>query len=255
MTMRSSEIKAEILSHMLYRLRFKAVVTEYGGVGVSGIADVFGITDSGYTHEFEVKVSKSDLMGELEAIRSMFNSPRLLGKSQRHISKGSKHNLYLGKSLNQETWDQVFVRPNCFSFAVPSVLSDFAKEFLSNTPYGLYVITLHENGGHPWTEVFCEKKAAKLHKNKPPSDVHENITRKACSEVAVLRAKIRKGNICTHCDSVLPSRCDGCEKKIAGNRAYNRAHRKAQETCFDRCKDNMAGFTSCMSEEMAKELS
>ncbi len=53
-----------------------AAVMEYGGKGCEGIADVLGITQSGMTHEFEVKVAKGLHGDELSAFVEERISPK-----------------------------------------------------------------------------------------------------------------------------------------------------------------------------------
>lgn len=184
--MNAHDLKAEMLTHMLYRLKFTAAVTEYGGRGLIGIADVFGILGSGYTHEFEVKVSKADLAGELRAIEYWTKPEEVRGPlfEQSHaktaLSKGGKHHIYL--CGDRDTYTGVYARiPNKFSFVTPWDLKEVALEAIHGTPYGLYVIQHHENGGHPWSDVICAKVAKNLHKEKAHDEVASNILRKACT--------------------------------------------------------------------------
>jgi hypothetical protein len=66
------------------------------------------------------------------------------------------------------------LRPNRFSFVVSEELSDFAKEGLQGTPYGLYVCES--------TGPVSMKRAEYLHRQEAPRDVVLNILHKACVE-------------------------------------------------------------------------
>ena len=66
--MNADEVKALTLRNMLYSLGHKAAITEHCGYGCIGQADVFGINANNFTYEFEVKISRGDLRGELKAI-------------------------------------------------------------------------------------------------------------------------------------------------------------------------------------------
>lgn len=184
------------MSHMLYALNFQGIITEYGGVGTNGIADLFGITSSGYTHEFEVKTAKSDLAGELKSIK--FHLPANKGLfAQQDFSgatKGFKHRHYLNPTQS-ETSKYPYTLcsdrdiPNKFSFVVSDDLKEFALKELENTPYGLWVVFWHENGGHPFSKMMRFKKAEFLHKTKPSNEIISRMFHKACTEIEGLRSK------------------------------------------------------------------
>lgn len=177
-----------MLWHALYRLHATAAVTEYGGKGVDGIADVYGITESGYSYEIEVKCSKNDLAGELEAIRHIqaWNAAPTLGEKpmpKRSMSKRLKHEVYLSGTYPWRI-------PNRFYFVVPIDLREYALKALEGTPYGLFSVnsTPTSLGSQEW--VSEDKDARHLHKEKVSDEVKENILRKSCTEIAALRAKI-----------------------------------------------------------------
>lgn len=187
--MTSRELKAEVLFYMLYRLHFMAAVTEYGGVGCEGIADLFGITGADLTHEIEVKVSKADLMGEIAAIKYHLQEklpPTMWGGRPEHrepppknIRKSTKHWWYLVKEgAGYEDWRR---KPNRFSFAVPRELEEIAKQELKGTPYGLIVV----GGAYV---VSTEKKAEYLHKEKVNDAVLRKVLHKSCTEIQSLRS-------------------------------------------------------------------
>lgn len=210
----AAELKSEMLAHILYRLHFAAAVTEYGGKGCDGIADIFGIANSGLTSEFEVKVSKADLAGELQAIKFVSNRSLLNELPEKKISKAPKHNVYLGKLKDQFMLSDPFHRrPNRFYFVIPGELEEFTKPYLQNTPYGLYVYKDHD--------VKNTIRAKFIHKEKPHPSVIINIVRKASMEVEILRRKNLEGLLCTKCFKALQRRCSLCiemEKKYREDR-------------------------------------
>lgn len=201
-------MKAHVLFYMLYRLHFMAAVTEYGGVGCEGIADLYGITDADLTHEIEVKVSRADLMGELVAIRyhveekladalvhpsgmPLFGIKPDAEKAQKpappQARKGTKHWWYLRNEGNvqKSEWGNEYWRqkPNRFSFAVPPALAAIAKEYLKGTPYGLIVVTAAY-------DVSTVKKAEYLHKEKVSDKVLRKILHKTSTEIQSVRSEL-----------------------------------------------------------------
>lgn len=252
--MNAHDLKAEMLTHMLYRLKFDAAITEYGGRGTIGNADVFGILPSGFTHEFEVKVSKADLAGELRAIE-YWKKPEDLrtplfeeGKKIVPLSKGGKHHIYLRG--DRDVYTGIFSRvPNKFSFVVPENLVRYAEAALADTPYGLFMVDIHENGGHPYADVGCIKKAGYLHKEKAHDEIAANILRKACTEIEVLRRQAAKGKRCTKCYSPLPGRCEKCELSIKRDRDY----RRRQNQCWKEIEQSGETFQVCMARKEAEE--
>lgn len=186
--MTSKEIKAAMLGHMLYGLHHVAAITEYGGKGVHGIADCFGINDNGFTSEFEVKCSRADLMGELNAIEYITKQEGTLipGERPKTYSKALKHKVYLKPNMISMNWIRENA-PNYFSFCIPEKLKEIALQKLEGTPYGLYIVHWHENGGNPWNEVICVKKSKKMHINKACDEQKNAIMRKCCTEIHHLR--------------------------------------------------------------------
>lgn len=240
--MNSKEVKAEMLSHALYRLHYMAAVTEYGGKGVMGVADIFTVHTSGYTHEFEVKVTKADLAGEIETIQYLLNAQTELGQEpKKYFAKSDKHRIYLN-GPRTELYKDFALRPNKFSFVVPVELSEYAKAALKSTPYGLYVVT---------SGPECYLKADFLHKDKVESEVLENILHKACIEVDTLRRQVARGSVCPGCYSKLPGRCESCDNRIKNERKY----RKASNVCFAKVEgvpygeERSNAFKACMTEQ------
>lgn len=226
-TITSDDIKAAMLTHVLYRLHSNAAVTEYGGEGVIGIADVFAYLESGFTHEFEVKVSAADLAGELATIKYLVGKRSLqLGEATpeppRGLSKTSKHNIYLGEKVDVYAQFGMQHRPNRFSYVVPPELEEKAKASLEGTPYGLYVATARSYGETVLWEPECKKKAGYIHKDRANAAVLKHILKKACTEVEVLRREKAKGRRCTKCLKGLPGRCENCDNSIKESREYNR---------------------------------
>src|SRR3990167_2756273 len=179
--MRASEIKPYLLRELLFG-GHHAVFTEVE------YADVFGITRSKYTHEFEIKVSKADLFSELNCIKDLV----LFGAPQKSYEKKYKHERYFKGESNM--FCEV---PNYFSFVTPFALEKVALEILKDTKYGLYCIDIHENGGNPYATLVCQKKAQLLHKEKISEKKLFYLLRKASTEVQFLREKNIKYEIRT----------------------------------------------------------
>jgi hypothetical protein len=116
----AKQAKAKMLWWMLYRFNFLAAVTEFD------FADVFAISRAKYSHEVEIKVSRADLMSELNCIDIV------LGRipQTKYFPNHFKHRNYILAEF------PTFTRPNYFSFAVPESLIDVALPHLEGTPYG-----------------------------------------------------------------------------------------------------------------------
>ena len=163
--MKSKEVKAKVLEWLLYRMGYHAAFTEVQN------ADVYAITRSKYSHEFEIKINKADLMSELNCVKDI----TLLGVINKPYKKLWKHQKYLGKSSSHLP----AVLPNYFSFVVPTELVKTAVEILTGTPYGVYEL----DGG-----IYKRKKAEFLHKEKITDEQLFYLLRKASTEVEVLRS-------------------------------------------------------------------
>ena len=172
--MKSQEVKVAILEELVYG-SYLAAVTEYCG------ADVYGITQSLYSHEIEVKVSKADLMSELYAIKEVLDDD----SSYMKRSKGHKHYYYLKRPGN--ILSQFYRPPNRFSFAVPNDLVEIARQYLKDTPYGLY--EMHDAGANYITRRIV-KKASWLQRTKVTQEDIYKIISKCSLEVVSLRRKL-----------------------------------------------------------------
>ncbi len=241
--MKSQELKADILSHVMYRLQYEGAVTEYGGKGVSGVADVFALRKTGYTHEFEVKVTKTDLMGELKSIQYIVEKQQRIDEEPkiRPHAKYPKHNAYMENAEGQKIYWKHY-RPNQFSFVVTEALVDFAKEGVKGSPYGVYMVNK--------VEVKCVVRAGYLHKDKADILLVKNMMRKAATEVEYTRRELANGLRCTSCEELLRTRCKECEEKMRKERKY----RKDSARCYAKCTDNddPQCMTKCMAETKQK---
>lgn len=146
--MTAKDIKRIILSELLYQ-GYLCGVTE--GINSS---DVLAVSrNKRFTTEFEIKVSRSDLLGEWKAIKAVFqrkNKQIGLLKDEPMIkcshTKYYKHKVYLDFEgiAHERQW--INFRPNRFCFVVPPELCDLAKLVVENTPYGVKTIELYPNG-------------------------------------------------------------------------------------------------------------
>lgn len=196
--MKSSDIKVRMLWYLLYKNYNLAGITEYGGPGVNGIADVLCVNWNHFTHEYEVKVSKADLAGELKTIQLLCDVTSLFHEGKKNyldeirtFSKLDKHCHYLQRvPPGEEMGFRMFGKPtdfstmpNKFSFVVPPDLKDYAKENLKNTPYGLMVAA----GDYDLSVV---KKADWLHKGKVNDETVRKIAHKSCTEMYSTRRQL-----------------------------------------------------------------
>lgn len=152
MNLPANQIKRSLSAHLMLRLSYFAVHEEYENH--YGRCDVYGITKADYGVEFEIKVSKSDLMSEIRAIMAVLDNTM----PDRSCNKYAKHRDYLHK----ETHDSYRLPPPCkFIFVVTSDLVEVARPIISQTPYGLWAVT--DSLFRPFEVI---KQAENLHKNK-----------------------------------------------------------------------------------------
>lgn len=227
--------KAEMLAFLLYEKKYKCAVTEYGGSGTIGNADIFGFTKADFTHELEVKCSKADLAGEIASIKNLARHEDAAMLGERNMAKLSKHSTYLQAApqgempWSQREWDMTHV-PSRFSFVLPPELLDYALNNLIGTPYGVYVVHEREYLGQKRYSVSEERRPEQLHKNKVTDDIKEYLLHKTSNEIQILRSKDAKGTTCTACHCDIPNRCEKCTasfKKAAEYRACMKRNEKA----------------------------
>lgn len=135
--MTASEAKHWIQRYTLWERGFTLCVTE--GLNSS---DVLAVRD-GLAIEYEIKVSKSDLMREIKVIQTALRK-QTFGYSR---AKLEKHETYLGnrqpRIFNHYTQEAIFI-PNFFTFVVPDALAECAAQGVLGTPYG--VLTVSDRG-------------------------------------------------------------------------------------------------------------
>ena len=104
-----NKIKTHLIFKLLYRWSYLGTVTE--GFNSS---DVFGIRRSFYTNEFEIKLTKNDLLQEVNIISRIIKNKTTLGCGGSR-NKVYKHADYLGY---EKRYFNDFI-PNEFNFVVP----------------------------------------------------------------------------------------------------------------------------------------
>jgi hypothetical protein len=184
-------VKFKTLKYLLWKMNHVVAVTEYGGFGSMGVADCFSINQNLYSSEFEIKVSRQDLAGELNSIDYLINGQdsKLFQNGcvdYNKLKKLDKHSKYLdlipagempwGLRQKRQSFDDI---PNTFSFVVPKPLVDFAKSKLEGSPYGLYYILDRSNKFDTPTNVIRPKK---LHNEKITTDNLLKIATRTSSE-------------------------------------------------------------------------
>lgn len=171
------ELKKAIMSHMFWRLHYPVVIDEYD------FMDVFGIRRNGYMVEFEIKVSKQDLMREIKLSRCA--QPL---KYSKDWVKWEKHAHYLKRKIegtpsiydNIPDWDphhQPYFVPNEFYFYVPDFLASTAVLETEGTPYGVVLTgkTANSYGREYSTDYEVVKKAVKMHSEKAPDALYRKL--------------------------------------------------------------------------------
>ena len=160
----ADQMKDALCYHLMESSNYNMATTEHTNAG--GEADVFGLNKNLWRVEFEIKVTRFDLKGELKAISSILTGFKLPKKAH----KIDKHRLYLGKTDENNTGKEI---PNFFYFFVPKLLGAYCLMNIRNTPYGLW--TYDEKDG-----IYCSKKATRMHElpitNKELIDISRRLT-------------------------------------------------------------------------------
>lgn len=174
--MTAEDIKVELYYYYLYKRQFLLVTTEQQ-LDLGYIMDVW-VMDKNYMGiEIEIKVSRSDLMGELNTINRIQLSkvhPTLYPEYQGGC-KYRKHKLYLSGTYKTAT-----ALPNRFYFAVPEELKELALKGIKNTPYGLLVVQKSEYRGAMNTTVI--KSAKLIHKGVVGQKIINQTMRRLAGE-------------------------------------------------------------------------
>ena len=172
-----NKVKTFLVSKMLWRWNYLGVATES-----LNNSDVLGIRRTLYAAEFEIKLTRSDLLNEVNIILNIIKSKTIFGCHGSN-TKVTKHGTYLGY------WEfdrhlKEFI-PNEFNFLVPIEFEDI-KTKLENSPYGLYTINI-KNNNYGINQILRPKK---LHKNKISNEYLPKFFRKLSTENQMLREKL-----------------------------------------------------------------
>lgn len=174
----SKYFKKQLMSELFYRLNFPIVVDEHNWM------DVFGIRRSGYMVEYEIKISKSDLMREIK----LMNGEQPIKYSKDWV-KWEKHAHYLKREIIKQpsiydsipgysnNVDIAYFMPNEFYFYVPDFLAECAVRETVNTPYGVVKIgeKILPNGNSYFDRYDVVKPAKKLHTDKVTASIYEEV--------------------------------------------------------------------------------
>jgi len=186
--MNAEIVKQALMRYYLFERQFLLVTTEQ--VTTYGTADVWVMDKDYLALEIEVKVSRSDLLGELNSIRDIkfFNNPTTPSKQ---LKKYRKHYRYLTK---YHQYDNKSILPNRFYYCVPASLMDIALEYLKHTPYGILVCVENEvqHEGEllgVYHNIKVVKSGKCLHNGKVSENIVKQTIRRICSENYNLRSK------------------------------------------------------------------
>ena len=174
-------------------------------------ADMLAVKYNGKITEFEIKVSKADLRGEVAAARSALlpdtveQTPLFpyataeaieqnpyLGKMQVRIRKDvklshtkiAKHRCYLVDHTKDMYSCRPLFYPNLFYFAVPGDLVDYALEAVIGLPYGVFNL-----------DSMSVAKSAKSIRTEPyESGVYLDLFNRACTQRRDMQQSVRAQN-------------------------------------------------------------
>lgn len=134
--MTAEDIKLELMRYYLYERQFLCVTTEQNMY--YGRSDIWVLDRDYMGIEIEIKVSRADLISELNSIK------HILGElSGVRGAKYTKHKRYI-KYANAPEYSKNLL-PNRFYFCVPEHLQEIAITCLRHSPYGLLVCVANES--------------------------------------------------------------------------------------------------------------
>lgn len=188
MKQNSEKLKQEILELLLWKRNFLFWMSEFNNW--HWYADVFAISKTMMAWEFEIKISKQDLMSEISSLNLIINKEQSIIK-KKHYNKYLKHNYYISTHLNWKLYNKSYndTVPNYFCFFVPKMLKDIAKKELIKTPYWLYVF---DEDKRIWKQISCIKKPQKIHKEKVWNHKIFDFAKRLSSENLSFRKKYAK---------------------------------------------------------------
>jgi len=174
--MKTIDLKYHILKWLFYDKNCLGVFTES-----KNRSDVFGINQSRYGIEVEVKTDKLDLRTELKTIYNIVN-----GKFQMRTTKCYKHLSYL---KGEETGNE---KPRYFYIAIPEEFIGITKTTLMGTPYGILVVK--ERGFNGQSHIIVEEalKPKVLSDRKIEDSELIHFITKASAENINLRERLRE---------------------------------------------------------------
>lgn len=189
----AQDAKRKLANHLLMVKSYYAISSENGAFNKP---DILGLTKSDMLIKYEIKLSKQDLMGELNSVKwcenaillRNYNEPiqgehqmefdgKIIGASFRgnifepeglhenigKCSKLDKHKTYLIAKHSEpngfDEYEQPY-QPNCFYFAVTSDLVPLAEEVCKHLSYGVIDLNRLNNS----TSII--KKAGFIHRDK-----------------------------------------------------------------------------------------
>ena len=137
--------------------------------------------------EFEIKVSRADLRGEIKAIEAVLTGNvheqyELWGRQHQRIrldvkpshTKIEKHHHYLVERKKDhftgQPQDHLFI-PNLFYFAVPGEMVEYAKELTAGMKYGVFDLD----------KMTIVKRGSKLHNDEHSRSTLYNLFSRACT--------------------------------------------------------------------------
>lgn len=128
-------------------------------------ADIIGVRFAGRTVvEYEIKVSRGDLVGELKAVRAAYGLDEIDSDNLKvSHTKFNKHCHYQALRYNP---------PHLFYFCLPTALCDIAVAQLQGIPYGVY----------DFERDKVIKKPRRLHSEPITTEKALQLFARACTE-------------------------------------------------------------------------
>lgn len=160
----ATAVKRALLQHLIGHKNHVVAIEEFT-MG-EGICDVLSVTQSGFAHDFEVKVERQDLRGELRCAEQVLDGSYLqLTPAQRRwtVPKLFKHECMIKRLKTTAAF------PCMFSFVVPIELQELAQPIAERAGYGLVTFCRYEQPGSarlPWYQFRFVIQPKKMHREK-----------------------------------------------------------------------------------------
>lgn len=181
--MNSNQLKTAVINYFEDKQFLASFTESYNN------SDVLGVKRTLYTQEVEVKVSRGDLLAELNDIDCAVKGWKVVGKWV-SSTKYFKHCQFLKSGKYISNYSLPTYIPNEYCIAVPEELVALTLERLEGTPYGVLSARWEKYYDRMKLFITEAKKPVKLSMEKLGTKEMAGLLSKASYEAQNLRRKL-----------------------------------------------------------------